>query len=160
MLRRLASHLRRRRGNPSATLRRGTIADHDRIIEIWMAANKLAHPFLDDHFLSEEEDNIRTVYLPAAETWVAESNDQVVGFMSLLGHQVGGLFVSPAWLRQGIGRALMDKAVEQRGPLEVDVFKANAIGRQFYHRYGFVEADDYMHAPTGQRVLRLAFPAA
>lgn len=172
MLRRLAPRhhglLRRAaRRNPFARLRRDTpakirpyrSADLDTVLAIWRAANELAHPFLTEDFLRDEQDNVRDVYLPAAETWVAEADGRVVGFISLLGHQVGGLFLAPAWHGRRIGKALMDKAVAERGALELDVFVANVIGRRFYSRYGFLDADDYIHAPTGHRVLRLSLPA-
>lgn len=152
--------LSRRRGDPPATIRPYRDTDLDRVLHIWRAANAVAHPFLGEDFLRSEQDNVRDVYLPAAETWVAESGGRVVGFISLLGHQVGGLFLAPAWQGRRIGKALMDKAVAERGALELDVFAANVIGRRFYDRYGFVDADDYLHAPTGQRVLRLTLPAA
>lgn len=148
------------RGKPPATIRPYSADDLDSVLDIWRAANALAHPFLTEDFLRTEQDNVRDVYLPAAETWVAEADGRVVGFVSLLGHQVGGLFLAPAWHGRRIGKALMDKAVAERGTLELDVFAANVIGRRFYNRYGFVDADDYVHAPTGQRVLRLTLPAA
>lgn len=173
MLRRFASHsrallrhaarrnpfFRARRAAP-ATIRPYRDTDLDRVLHIWRAANALAHPFLDEDFLRSEQDNVRDIYLPAAETWVAEADGRVVGFVSLLGHQVGGLFLAPEFHGRRIGKALMDKAVAERGALELDVFAANAIGRRFYDRYGFVDADDYVHAPTGQRVLRLTLTTA
>ena len=150
----------RLRSGPPATIRPYRDDDLDSVLHIWRTANAVAHPFLGEDFLRAEHDNVRDVYLPAAETWVAEADGHVVGFISLLGHQVGGLFLAPAWHGRRIGKALMDKAVAERGTLELDVFAANVIGRRFYDRYGFVDADDYLHAPTGQRVLRLTLPAA
>jgi putative acetyltransferase len=149
----------RLRNGPPATIRRYRYDDLDSVLHIWRAANAVAHPFLGEDFLRAEHDNVRDIYLPAAETWVAEAEGHVVGFISLLGHQVGGLFLAPAWHGRRIGKALMDTAVAERGTLELDVFAANVIGRRFYDRYGFVDADDYIHTPTGQRVLRLTLPA-
>lgn len=173
MLRRIARHGRgllrgaarrnpfaRLSAAPPATIRPCREDDLDRLLEIWRAACALAHPFLTDDFLRTEQDRVRDVYLPAAENWVAEVDGRVVGFVSLMGYQVGGLFLAPEWHGRRIGKALMDKAVAERGTLELDVFAANAIGRRFYDRYGFVDADDYIHAPTGEHVLRLTLPAA
>lgn len=162
LLRRAARRNRFNRpsGNPPATIRAFRDSDLDSVLHIWNAANELAHPFLGADFLRSELDNVRDIYLPAAETWVAEADGHVVGFISLLGYQVGGLFLAPEWHGRRIGKALMDQAVAERGTLELDVFAANTIGRRFYDRYGFVDADDYVHAPTGQHVLRLTLPAA
>ncbi len=134
--------------------------DVDRILEVWLAASLIAHPFLEDDFLDQEKQNIRKIYLPAAETWVWEDQGRVAGFVSLLENEVGAIFVDPDMHKRGIGRALMDKAVRLRGNLVVDVFKANKIGRAFYDRYGFVAAGEHVHDQTGHIVLRLEYSAA
>ena len=162
LLRRAARHnpFSRPRSAAPAHIRPYVDDDLKSVLHIWRAANAVAHPFLGKDFLNTEHENVRDVYLPASETWVAVVDGRVVGFVSLLGFQVGGLFLAPAWHGRRIGKALMDKAVAERGTLELDVFAANVIGRRFYDRYGFVDADDYIHPPTGQRVLRLTLPAA
>lgn len=132
------------------------------MLDVWEGASALAYPFLPDDFLAAEHDRIASVYLPAAETWVRLSEDggrdRVVGFVSLFGDEIGGLFVLPEFTRRGIGRALVDCARSIRETLEVEVFAANAIGRAFYARYGFVLIDAGVHEETGFEVLRLGFP--
>ena len=111
--------------------------DLDELLDVWEQASRLAHPFLDDAFFRRERKAIVDVYLPMTETWVYLVEARVVGFIALLGDEVGALFVDPALHGQGIGRALMDHARALRAQLEVEVFKANAIGRRFYDRYDF-----------------------
>lgn len=103
----------------------------------WERASSTAHPFLPEAFQQQERRNIPNVYMPVAETWVIEQNGQVIGFVALIGNEVGGLFVKTELLGTGAGRALMDKVVELRGELEVEAFKENKIGRDFYDKYGF-----------------------
>ena len=134
--------------------------DLGELLEVWYQASLLAHPFLGDAFLSRERHNIQTLYLPMAETWVYVRAGRVVGFVALIGNEVGALFVDPALHSQGIGRALMDHACTLRPALEVDVFKANRRGCRFYDRYGFALMKEYRHAETGQRVLRLRLSRA
>ena len=87
-----------------------------------------------------------------------DSGERVVGFVSLMGNEIGALFVAPAFHGQGIGRALVDHARELRGEMEVEVFQANAIGRSFYDRYGFEFCEEKRHEATGQTLLRLRLP--
>lgn len=126
---------------------------------IWSAASTVAHPFLSDEFLAAERHEIAHEHLFSAETWVWEDDGRVVGFISLLGNEVGAIFVDPALHGVGIGRALMDHARGLRGALEVEVFEANAIGRAFYERYGFEPKQKGVHEATGLHVLRLELPA-
>ena len=125
------------------------------LLTAWESASRLAHPSLSEEFLIQERKNIQDLYLPNADTWVAEVDDTVVGFISLVGNEVGGLFLHPDHHGKGIGRALMDKARSLHNHLELEVFVNNRIGRNFYARYGFVLMEEKIHAETGLQILRL-----
>lgn len=136
-------------------------SDTDAVVDAWQRASNLAHPFLTPAFLAQEAHNVRHIYVVHAETWVAEMAGQVVGFIALIASEdvceVGGLFLDPAFHGQGIGKALMDKAVAEKGPLKVEVFQRNAIGRRFYAAYGFVASGEYFHEASGQMTLQLRY---
>ncbi|MDF1800510.1 MAG: GNAT family N-acetyltransferase [Planctomycetota bacterium] len=135
-------------------LRPFTDADFDKLVSAWRAASVVAHPFLTPDFLEAEVESIRD-YLPAAETWVAEDDGKLVGFLSLLGSEVGALFVHPAAWHKGIGRALLAKAVELRGDLTLRVFAENEVGRTFYRKMGFLETGRESHKQTGNELVRM-----
>ncbi|MCL4819145.1 MAG: GNAT family N-acetyltransferase [Vicinamibacteria bacterium] len=143
-------------------IRRYQHGDLEAVLDAWQQASSVAHPFLSPAFLAQERLDIPRVYLPAAETWVATRDGRVIGFVSLLGEEIGALFVQPAFHGTGAGRALMDKARELRGALEVEVFQKNAIGCRFYRRYGFEVIGDRTHEATGHPLwrMRLAGPGA
>ena len=125
------------------------------LLQVWHDASQIAHPFWTRDLFEQERRNITQEFLPIAETWVFERQGQVVGFVSLLGDEVGGLFVAPTCHRQGIARALMDHARASRDHLELDVFEANEIGRAFYDAYGFGLIGKRLDEETGLRLLRL-----
>lgn len=129
------------------------------ILSVWERASALAHPFLTKAFVDQERINIPELYLPNAETWVAEEAGRVIGFIALIGNEIGAIFVDPQFHGTGAGRALMDKARALRGDLEVEVFKANAMGRKFYDRYGFELLAESIHEATGNALLRLKYSA-
>lgn len=131
--------------------------DLDGVLSSWESASKIAHPFLKEEFLDTERYNIPNVYLPNTDTWVAEVDGIAVGFIALMGNEVGAIFLDPKFHGIGIGKSLMDKAQELHETLEVEVFKANSIGRKFYDRYGFQFLAESIHEPTKQEVLRLKF---
>ena len=131
--------------------------DHDLndLLNVWQEASLIAHHFMDEEFFAVERVAIENDYLPVVETWVYELEGKIAGFISLLGHDVGAIFVHPAMQRKGIGRILMDHARSLCGYLELDVFKANLIGRAFYDQYGFEVVREYFHDATGQPMLKM-----
>lgn len=134
-------------------------SDLNEVLEVWAEASAVAHPFLSAGFLAAERHNIANVHLSNAETWVWESDGSVLGFIALLGNEVGAIFVDPRFHGAGIGRALMDHARDLRRELEVEVFAENAIGRAFYARYGFELIQEKVHEQTGLDVMRLGLAA-
>jgi putative acetyltransferase len=133
--------------------------DLESVLNSWEVATRLAHEFMTDDFIAQERKNTAEIYLPNTDTWVAEIEGEVKGFIALMGNEVGALFLRPECHGRGIGKALMDKAQELHGDLEVEVFKENAIGRNFYSKYGFEHLEEKLHEPTGQQLLRLKFAA-
>lgn len=133
--------------------------DLEAVLGSWEVATRLAHEFMTDDFIAQERKNVAEIYLPNTDTWVAVIDGEVKGFIALMGNEVGAIFLQPDCHGKGVGKALMDKAQKLHGELEVEVFKENVIGRNFYTRYGFEQIEEKLHEPTGQQVLRLKFTA-
>jgi len=133
--------------------------DLEELLLAWENSSKIAHPFLKSDFLVQERKNIPELYLPNADTWVTDVDNQVVGFIALIGNEVGAIFLQPEHQGKKMGKLMMDKAQELHGDLEVEVFEKNLIGRNFYSQYGFKQIEEKVHEQTGERVLRLKFTA-
>jgi putative acetyltransferase len=129
--------------------------DLSNLIHTWRSASQIAHPFLSSDFLASEESLIASQYLPHSETWVFAQNDQIVGFISLLGSEIGALFVHGNFHRQGIGQRLLQHVQSKRETLLVEVFKENWLGRRFYKKHGFTYTGEYLHEGTGHIMLKL-----
>jgi len=141
------------------TIRQYQTSDLAAVLDSWEVATRLAHTFMTDEFIAQERKNVAEIYIPNTDTWVAEIDGVVEGFIALIGNEVGAIFLQPNWHGKGVGKALMDQAQALHGDLEVEVFKENSIGRAFYLRYGFEFLEQKLHEPTGQQVLRLRFKA-
>ncbi|PLW76502.1 GNAT family N-acetyltransferase [Cohaesibacter celericrescens] len=141
----------------SKLIRKYKNEDTDAVIAVWRAASDLAHPFLSKAFQEMAEQQIRHLYLPQSETWVVEHDGAVVGFIGLLDCLIGGLFVHPDYHGKGLGRALVDKAVALKGPLDVEVFVENKIGRRFYKSYGFIGTKEVTDPHSGFELLQLSY---
>ena len=138
-------------------LRKYVDADLEGVLSAWENASKVAHPFLPEAFLAQERKNIPTLYLPNADTWVLEIDKQVVGFIALIGNEIGGLFLQPEHHGKKLGKLMVDKARELHGDLEVEVFEKNLVGRNFYDKYGFKLTKTKIHEHTRELLLHLKF---
>ncbi|MFD0963970.1 GNAT family N-acetyltransferase [Pseudofulvibacter geojedonensis] len=136
-------------------IRKHTEEDLEQIMKIWYNSSTLAHPFLKDEFVEKVKTAMRTIYIPNSETWVYENDIGILGFISMINNEIGGLFVLPQNLSKGIGTKLVNHVSSFNNELEVEVFKKNKIGRNFYSQYGFNIIKEYTHEASGEIVLRL-----
>ncbi|MDP5213454.1 GNAT family N-acetyltransferase [Pseudoalteromonas tunicata] len=139
------------------TIRHYETEDLIAVLDSWEEATRLAHTFMTDEFIYQERQNVAQLYLPNTDTWVAQIDGVVVGFIALMGNEVGAIFLKPDCHGHGIGAALMNKARQLHGDLVVEVFKENTLGRNFYAKYGFEFVEETFHQPTSQTLLRLQY---
>jgi ribosomal protein S18 acetylase RimI-like enzyme len=113
--------------------------DLKRLSNIWFEASMKAHPFIGERRLIEQRGLIEGEYLPKAETSVACLDGEAVGFISLLGSFIGGIFVAPDRQGFGIGRKLIADALARKGELSLEVYTENEQAVRFYEKLGFQE---------------------
>ena len=103
-------------------IRRYEDADLKDVMSAWENASKIAHPLLPEEFQAQVRKDIPELYLPNADTWGAEVDNHIAGFIALMGNEIGTIFLQPEHQRKKIGKLMMDKAQALHGDLEVEVF--------------------------------------
>jgi len=73
----------------SRTIRKYHENDLDNVLDIWEQTSTLAHAFLPKDFQAQERKNIPELYMPNAKTWVIEQMEKVIGFIVMMGNEVG-----------------------------------------------------------------------
>ena len=130
--------------------------DMEAVLAIWLAVSIQAHDFIAPDFIAPDfwqaqRDAMRERYLPASETYVAETSGQVVGFYSLYENTLAAIFVQPEGQGRGLGSALLEDAKRRRAWLELTVYAQNTPSIRFYEARGFVhmgeQQDEYAGAP-------------
>ncbi|CAN2967016.1 Peptidyl-lysine N-acetyltransferase YjaB [Pseudomonas sp. PM2] len=121
-------------------IRQATNADHPQLLNIWLRSVRATHHFLQESDIEALIPQLRDIYLPAVELWVAvDTEDCPLGFIGLNENHVEMLFIEPDLRGQGIGRALLDHANSSRSKMSVDVNEQNPEAVGFYLHYGFVQ---------------------
>ena len=129
----------------SATMRRATAADADRVAELLWTARAESVPDIPMivHPRETVAPFVRTVLLREFEVWVAESGGSLVGFMALMPpDHLGHLYLLRAWTGHGLGSRFVELA-KRRFPEGVQLwaFQSNLRGQRFYERHGFVPVE-------------------
>lgn len=114
-----------------------TSSDTDAVLDIWLRASIQAHPFMAPEFWCAQLENMRTVYLPAAQVCVYDGPMAALGFYALHENRLAALFVTPPAQSQGIGKALLTHATRRRTPLTLSVYQSNTKSLQFYLSQGW-----------------------
>ena len=126
----------------------------EEVVDVFEHASKLNHSFLGHDWICNEIDLLRDVYLHEAVTYIYVENSRVVGFISVIEDEIGGLFVAPSSHRKGIGTQLIEYASSIHPIRRVEVFEKNVRARSFYEKVGFQEATSRVH-PSGERLLQM-----
>lgn len=129
--------------------------DTEAIIRIWYEASIIAHSFVPKEMWEAYKEELRNKYLPIAQTWVAEEEDEILGFISLLGNYIGGLFIAPAKQGRGIGNKLLEQVKMIKGQLTVGVYSKNEKAKRFYRKNGFKYTGEEVQGETGEVVVNM-----
>lgn len=112
-------------------------AEYPALVSIWRSAVDATHAFVPAEELAEIERQLPIAYLPTVRLTVAELAGRPVGFAGVAGTRLEMLFVDDTVRGQGIGSALLARAMQTDRITELDVNEQNEDAVVFYTRRGF-----------------------
>lgn len=119
------------------------------IVDIWLDASIIAHDFISEDFWKSQVANMRDLYLPSANVYLAIENQQILGFYAVNNHRLEALFVTPEAQRKGIGKALLNHAKQMFRSLTLSVYQENKRSCDFYLMQGFSIVSKNIDESTG-----------
>ncbi len=126
--------------------------DIDNIMNIWLKSTIKAHDFINKEYWENSYDTVKTVYIPIAETLVYEDNEGIKGFISIINNEfIGALFVDVAFQGNGIGKNLINYAMDKYNELTLAVYKENKKSVEFYINRGFKIIKEQVNDDSGHR---------
>lgn len=118
-------------------IRTSTPADAEHILTIWRDAVDATHDFLSKEDRLQIEAEV-VAFLPQAPLWLAvDDHNRPTGFMLLDNAHMEALFIHPSQRSSGIGRALVQHALQLHANLTTDVNEQNTQAVGFYQHMGF-----------------------
>ncbi|PHM62931.1 acetyltransferase [Xenorhabdus ishibashii] len=119
-------------------IQQATKADFLTLIQIWEASVLATHDFLPKAMIEVLRPQILNDYLPSLAVYKAiDEKDNIVGFISTDQHRVEMLFIEPQVRGTGVGKMLLQFAINELQINELDVNEQNKQGVGFYQYMGF-----------------------
>jgi ribosomal protein S18 acetylase RimI-like enzyme len=126
--------------------------DLDNVVALWYrswsdAFSSLIHPQPFEQWKSRFQND----YSQQGNTWVATSQDRVVGFVVVNDHVISQIFVAVAMQGRGVGTALLNHAKNlYPNGLRLTTLQQNEPARRFYGKHGFVAGAVGVNPVNGQ----------
>lgn len=117
-------------------IRRFETRDLDEIMDLWLHANIESHSFIEADYWKKNYDMVRKL-IPEAEVFVAEENEEILGFIGLTDTYIAGIFVKATEQSKGVGTELLRTAMKLKDYLKLNVYKKNRKAVVFYQHRGF-----------------------
>lgn len=110
------------------------------VTDLWERSVRASHHFLTEENIAYFRPLILNNYLDAVElTCIRDVAGTIQAFMGILNGKLEMLFVEPDQRGSGLGKMLVQHAVNNLGVTKVDVNEANEQAVAFYRRMGFVQ---------------------
>jgi putative acetyltransferase len=115
-----------------------TRADYDELINVWEASVRATHDFLTEDDILFFRELILDKYFDLVKLkCVRNSSGVILGFLGTTPEKIEMLFIRPESRGTGIGKYLIQYAVDQLGIRLVDVNEQNTQAVGFYYALGF-----------------------
>lgn len=111
--------------------------EYKEVVDLWEASVRATHHFLKEEDIMYFRPLILNTYLDAVELRCARSDQEIVGFLGVADRNLEMLFIHPKYMGKGIGRSLLEYAVQEMDVWKVDVNEQNEQAVGFYDHFGF-----------------------
>lgn len=135
-------------------IRRFDNKDLDAVMKIWLFGNFETHHFVDSRYWVQNYSTVSEMIL-AADVYVYEENDIVIGFVGLTDNYIAGIFVQKDYQSCGIGKKLLGFLKSMYSELTLDVYQKNSRALAFYVREDFEIIGEKYDKNTGESEFRL-----
>jgi len=123
---------------PQQQIYKAAPEDFTALADVWEASVRATHHFLSEADIQFYKPLVRDEYLKLVEVYyVRDAKGQIAGFVGTADGKVEMLFIHPERRGEGIGKKLLQYAVQELQANAVDVNEQNEQAVGFYEHFGF-----------------------
>jgi GNAT superfamily N-acetyltransferase len=124
---------------PSWRLRRARLDESNEVAALYRRVADAEWPFMAPHTPAEDRVFFRDRIFGRCNVWVARDRETIIGFCAVRRSWIDHLHVERVRHGEGVGSALLTRALRGRRRVRLWTFQVNARSRRFYAHHGFKE---------------------
>ncbi|WP_421809480.1 acetyltransferase [Flagellimonas sp.] len=112
--------------------------EYKEVVRVWESSVRATHHFLKEEDIEYFKPLILNTYLDAVELRCMRNDENnILGFLGVAEQNLEMLFIDPEHRGKGVGKSLLDHAMENLNVTKVDVNEQNEQAVGFYEHFGF-----------------------
>ena len=125
-------------------------AQYPELIKVWEKSVRATHDFITEADIQHYKPLILNQYFDQLNLFCILDNKEIQGFIGLDGQLIQMLFIDPSVRGTGVGKTLVDFAVQTHGANIVDVNEQNDQAVGFYLHIGFKTVERFDQDAAGK----------
>ena len=113
----------------------------EQMVTVWEKSVRATHDFLTPADVDYYKEIVVKIDFSFFQVFCLTQEDNVLGFIGIVDNKIEMLFLSPEYIGQGLGKTLVNFAVNILKADKVDVNEQNNNAVKFYSKFGFVAYD-------------------
>jgi putative acetyltransferase len=109
----------------------------EQILDVWEKSVLATHNFLNPEDFQSIKEIVKTFDFNALQVYCLVQNKVLAGFLGVADHKIEMLFLSPENIGKGLGKQLIEFAINELKANKVDVNEQNLKAVEFYQKFGF-----------------------
>ena len=111
--------------------------DFAEIIEVWEASVRATHHFLSEKEIAFYKSLVLKYALPSMQVLGIRIGEKLAGYMAVSAYKIEMLFIAPEFMGKGLGKQLLNFALNELHINLIDVNEENPSALGFYQHMGY-----------------------
>jgi putative acetyltransferase len=129
---------------------KATANNYQELIEIWENSVRATHDFLTEADIQHYKPLILNQYFDQVKLFYLNNDGKIIGFIGIADKLIQMLFIAPEARGIGVGKILVNFAIDNFSVNSVDVNEQNQQAVGFYLHIGFKVIERFEHDDAGK----------